>query len=158
MWDGSDFSGTKIALLHGKDTVAYLRDEKPGIPFPGLWDLPGGGRENGESPVECGLREVEEEFGLLLDPGDVLLIERHHSRAGGLDTYFCAMTIGDDDVARIRFGDEGQRWTMMPIRDFVTHARAVPHLQHRLGAFMDSGGLDVTAAPGPDLNKNTPST
>jgi 8-oxo-dGTP diphosphatase len=149
MWDGSDFSGTKVALLHGTDTVAYLRDEKPGIPFPGLWDLPGGGRENGEGPVECGLREVEEEFGLSLDPGSVLLIERHRSRIGGLDTYFCAMQIGDDDVARIRFGDEGQCWTMMPIREFVTHARAIPHLQYRLGALMDSGRLDMAAIPAP---------
>lgn len=138
MWDGSDFSGTKIALLCGEQVVAYLRDDKPDIPFPGMWDLPGGGREGSEAPIACGLREVEEEFGLSLCADDVVVIERHASANGGLDTYFCAMRINADDVAAIRFGDEGQYWTMMPVREFVRHDRAVPHLRNRLKALVES--------------------
>jgi hypothetical protein len=57
-WDGTGFGGTKIALLCGDHAVVYLRDDKPGIPFPGMWDLPGGGREGNEGPIECGIREV----------------------------------------------------------------------------------------------------
>ncbi len=139
MWDGSEFSGTKIALLCGEAAVAYLRDDTPDIPFPGMWDLPGGGREGGEGPVACGLREVEEEFGLSLCADDVVVIERHRSTTGGLDSYFCAMTITREDVARIRFGTEGQYWQMMPVRDFVRHERAVPHLRNRLKALVDLG-------------------
>ena len=60
MGNDSNFSGTKIALLNRGAVVAYLRDDKPGIPFRGLWDLPGGGREGDEDPVTCALREVEE--------------------------------------------------------------------------------------------------
>jgi 8-oxo-dGTP diphosphatase len=137
MWNGRPFSGTKIALLCGDLTVAYLRDEKPDIPFPGLWDLPGGGREGDETPIACGLREVAEEFGLALSPSDILLIERHESKSGGLDTYFCAMRIDQADIDNIRFGDEGQRWMLMPIRDFVAHNKAVPHLQRRLQAVVE---------------------
>ena len=139
MWDGSDFSGTKIALLYEEQVVAYLRDDKPGIPFPGMWDLPGGGREGGEAPIDCGVRKVEEEFGLSLRASDVLVIERHAGKDGGRDTYFCAMRIGADELARIRFGNEGQYWTMMPVRDFVHHENAVPHLRSRLNALVDSG-------------------
>lgn len=138
MWDGMAFSGTKIALVCGERTVAYLRDDKPEIPFPAMWDLPGGGREGGESPVECALREVEEEFGLTLSPADVVLVEKHRGVGDGPATYFCAMRIGDDDVAKITFGDEGQRWELMPISDFLRHKRAVPQLKDRLRSAVDA--------------------
>lgn len=139
MWDGTAFSGTKIALLCGEHTVAYLRDDKAGIPFPGMWDLPGGGREGDEAPIECGLREVEEEFGLKLYAADVLLVERHQSSTGGLDNYFCAIKIDETMVTSINFGDEGQRWEMMSVADFVSHEKAVPHLRNRLRALLDVG-------------------
>jgi 8-oxo-dGTP diphosphatase len=141
MWTGTAFSGTKIALLCGDKIVAYLRDNKPGIPFRGMWDLPGGGREGDEAPIECGLREVEEEFGLRLNAADVLLFERHQSLNGGLDTYFCAVKINETDVANINFGDEGQRWEMMQVVDFVNHERAVPHLRNRIRQILDAGLL-----------------
>lgn len=47
----SPFSGAKIALLCDGQLLTYQRDDKPGIPWPGLWDLPGGGRESDESPL-----------------------------------------------------------------------------------------------------------
>jgi hypothetical protein len=33
MWDGSPFNGTKIALLNAGAVLAYLRDDKDGIPW-----------------------------------------------------------------------------------------------------------------------------
>lgn len=145
MWDGGDFSGTKVALIRGRDVVAYLRDDKPGIPFPGTWDLPGGGREGDETPVACGLREVEEEFGLALCADDIAIVERHRSVAGGPDLYFCAMRIGDDDVARIRFGDEGQYWAMMPVDEFVRDERIAPQLRRRLQSLVDTGFIQAAS-------------
>src|SRR3546814_18606002 len=50
MMHQTGFSGAKIALTCGQRLVAYQRDVKPAIPWPGLWDLPGGGREGGETP------------------------------------------------------------------------------------------------------------
>lgn len=40
----------------------YLRDNKPGIPFPRHWDLFGGHVEEGETPEEALVREVKEEI------------------------------------------------------------------------------------------------
>jgi 8-oxo-dGTP diphosphatase len=139
MWNGTAFSGTKIAILCGKQIVAYLRDDKAGIPFPGMWDLPGGGRETDEGPIECGLREVSEEFGLMLDAADVFVVERHQSSIGGLDGYFCAIRIEESDLDRVKFGEEGQRWELMRAVDFVNHEGAVPHLRKRLRELMERG-------------------
>ncbi len=42
--------------------LLYLRDNKPGIPFPDHWDLIGGHVEEGETPDEALVREVKEEI------------------------------------------------------------------------------------------------
>jgi 8-oxo-dGTP diphosphatase len=42
--------------------LLYLRDGKPGIPFPYHWDLFGGHIEEGETPEEALIREVKEEL------------------------------------------------------------------------------------------------
>ena len=54
------FGGAKIALLCGNSVLTYQRDDKPDIPWPGCWDLPGGGRENDETPLQCVQRETLE--------------------------------------------------------------------------------------------------
>lgn len=43
----------------------------------GHWDLPKGGADTGESPIDAALRETREETGLLFDPADLLDIGRH---------------------------------------------------------------------------------
>ena len=55
-------------LLFDRDArlVIYLRDNKPGIPFPNHWDFFGGHLEAGETPEDALIREVDEELGLTL--------------------------------------------------------------------------------------------
>ena len=48
------------------ELLLYLRDNKPGIPFPLHWDLFGGHVEEGEMPEEALVREVNEELGIEL--------------------------------------------------------------------------------------------
>ena len=128
-----DFLGCKAALLCGDALLTYLRDDKPGLPWPGHWDLPGGGRERAETPEDCLLRELHEEFGLMLPP-DRLVFRRvwpsmmDSARA----SLFFAGRITPAEISAIRFGDEGQYWQMMAVADYLTHPLAVPALQARV--------------------------
>ena len=47
-----------------RELLLYLRDNKPGIPFPNHWDLIGGHLEDGETPGEALVREVKEELNI----------------------------------------------------------------------------------------------
>ena len=60
------FHGAKLLLMESRRLLTCLRDDFAHIPFPAHWDLPGGGREGAERPVDCALRELFEEFGLRL--------------------------------------------------------------------------------------------
>jgi 8-oxo-dGTP diphosphatase len=132
-----DFSGAKIALICGDELIAYKRDYTPGIPFPGTWDLPGGGREGNETPVECALRELDEEFSLRLPPERVIWLRRYDGAAPGDPSgYFLAGAVRRMEIESIRFGDEGQYWQMMDVNVFLTHPEGVPFLQQWLRDYL----------------------
>lgn len=133
-----DFTGAKAALFCGAAVLVYLRDEKPGLRWPGLWDLPGGGREADESPETCLLRELQEEFGMVLPPERLVWRRVFPSMVKAARTsVFFGGWVTPEEVAAIRFGDEGQGWELMPVGAFLTHDRAVPEMQRRAGIVWD---------------------
>jgi 8-oxo-dGTP diphosphatase len=130
---GVAFRGAKLALLCEGSILTYLRDDKAGIPFPGLWDLPGGGREGSEGPTECVLRELNEEFALRLSPERLEWTRFYPSvDPSSAGAFFFGGAIRVDEIASIRFGTEGQRWQMMDIHEYLAHDLAVPRLVARL--------------------------
>ena len=135
-----DFSGAKIVLKCEDRLLTYLRDDKPGIPFPGLWDLPGGGREAGEPPAECAMREACEEFGLRIPVLRIVWSRRYPSPSGGLDSHFLVAPLLAGEIEQITFGSEGQRWQMMTVDRFLTRKDAVPDLQARLADYIAECG------------------
>ncbi|MGP2822932.1 NUDIX hydrolase [Serratia ureilytica] len=125
------FGGAKIALLCDGLLLVYQRDDKPGIPWPGQWDLPGGGRENGETPLQCVQRETREEFGVAIAEHQVVWRRRYAGiLPGSPPTWFMA-----GEIAAIRFGDEGQRWRMMPVAQFIEHPQGIEHLRRRVAEY-----------------------
>jgi 8-oxo-dGTP diphosphatase len=132
-----DFAGAKLALILADRVLCYLRDDIRGLPFPGHWDLPGGGREGGETAEECVLRELEEEFGLRLG-AERLIWRRDYPSAHlpGQRGVFFGGRVTAAEIGAVRFGSEGQRWEMMEVGAFVTHDLAVPALRDRLGELL----------------------
>lgn len=128
-----DFVGAKVALLCGDALLTYLRDDKPGLPWPAAWDLPGGGREGSETAEACLLRELHEEFGLMLPPERLVWRRVWPSMLDSArSSVFFAGRITLDEIAAIRFGDEGQCWQMMAVADYLSHPQAIPELQRRV--------------------------
>ena len=134
----SRFHGAKLALFLCDDLAVILRDERRDIPWPGHWDLPGGGREGRESPEACALRELREELGLQLAECDLNYARAYH-RDGHVFWFFVArmpVTLANDVV----FGAEGQLWKLMPAAEYLSHTKAVPQFQTRLRDYLDICG------------------
>jgi 8-oxo-dGTP diphosphatase len=132
-----NFEGAKLAVLVRGRVLVMLRDDRPDIPFPAHWDLPGGGREGGETPEACVLRETEEELGLRFDAVRLGWRRRFPPQPGQPGPTWL-FVLRDDalDPARIALGAEGQAGRLMPVAEFLGHARAVPHLAGRLAAYL----------------------
>ena len=96
-----EFSGCKIALLCDDKLLTILRDDISTIPWPNMWELPGGGRENEETPI------------------------------------FMVGTSTQEECASIVFGDEGQAYQMMDIRQFLADKKVIPQLQDRLRDYLE---------------------
>lgn len=127
------FDGAKVALLVKDQLVTILRDDRPDIPFPAHWDFPGGGRETGESPEDCVLREVHEELGLTVSVDDFVWRRPYEN---GVRTWFFVAEVPQLDIRKIRLGDEGQYWRMIDIAGFLRLSRAVPHMKSRLNDYI----------------------
>ena len=135
--------GAKVAVICKGELITYLRDDFPHIHDPGLWDFPGGEREDNETAVDCVVRETQEEFGITLR-------ERHLSYAssyashqpGRADVAFFVVEVSPDVIASIRFGNEGQVWRMMPIEEFLGRADAIKELKEALRTYLSQGPFD----------------
>ncbi|PMR66734.1 DNA mismatch repair protein MutT [Streptococcus intermedius] len=133
-----DFSGCKIALLYGDTILTILRDDIPTIPYPNMWDFPGGGREKDETPFECVQREVFEELSLKLEEADIVWAKEYQ---GMLDpdktSIFMVGIITQEDFASIAFGDEGQAYQLMDVSQFLSDNKVILQLQDRLRDYLE---------------------
>lgn len=136
MGDAEAFHGAKLALFLGDKLAVILRDETPGLPFAGHWDLPGGGREGDEAPLACVLRECREELGL--EVPEVAVCWSRAFREEARVKWFFVAHLAEETAQEVVFGDEGQRWTLMTPQVFLRHPKAVPAFQDRLRMYMNA--------------------
>ena len=133
-----EFSGCKIALLCDDKLLTILRDNISSIPWPNMWELPGGGREGEETPFECVRREVFEELCLKLEEADILWVKEYQGMLNPDKTsIFMVGTITQEEFASIVFGDEGQVYQMMDVSQFLSDEKVIPQLQSRLRDYLE---------------------
>ena len=96
--------GASIIFVNDKRQILlFLRDNIPKIPYPNMWDVPGGHVERLENPEECIVREMKEEMDLTLDEFELLSKIEFDDR---IEYTFWAMV--DFDIDEIEL-TEGQK-------------------------------------------------
>lgn len=133
-----DFTGCKIALICDGRILTILRDDKPTIPWPNLWELPGGGREGDESPFECVAREVYEELSIQLLKDDIVWSWIYPSMLDeNKNSVFLVGKLTQEQFNSIVFGDEGQGYKLVRLEEFLASDRVVPQLQERVRDYVE---------------------
>lgn len=132
---GSNWVGAKLALFIGDPLVVIERDDHPGLTWPGAWDFPGGGREPGETPLGCALRETREELSLIVSPQAVTWGGLYQNSINETVWFFAARlpAARGDEIA---LGDEGQSWAYMSTADYLNHDDAVHPFKPRLNDYL----------------------
>lgn len=62
----------RLLVVDDQDRLLLFRDTDPGIPGSRWWITPGGGVDPGESDLQAGVRELEEETGLVVTTDQLL--------------------------------------------------------------------------------------
>ena len=133
-----EFTGCKIALICDGQILTILCDDKEDIPWPNMWELPGGGREGNETPFECVAREVYEELSIQLSKADVIWFQIYPSMLdGNKKSVFLVGRLTQEQFESIIFGDEGQGYKLVSFEEFLTSDRVVPQLQERVRDYME---------------------
>jgi 8-oxo-dGTP diphosphatase len=100
-------TGCSILFVNSRHQVLlFLRDDRPDIPFPNVWDVPGGHVEPDETPEECIVREMAEEMGMELRGFRLFSAREFEDRTEY--TYWKAVDLAIDEITLT----EGQclRW------------------------------------------------
>ena len=139
------FHGAKLALIVGDKLAVILRDDKPSIPSPNHWDMPGGGREGCETPLECVLRETHEELNIHVDPAAVVWGKRFPYPDG--DRWFFAAYVDEAVANTIRLGDEGQTWGLKTPEEYAGLPNNIVRFSDRLKMYLSGIEGDFFESP-----------
>lgn len=91
--------------------LMQLRDDGGGrpIPYPNAWNFPGGQVEPGETPLEAAIREIAEEFEIVLDPADCVEVWNYEHAHAAVDHIFLCRVPAET----VPIMHEGAAWSWM---------------------------------------------
>jgi 8-oxo-dGTP pyrophosphatase MutT (NUDIX family) len=104
-----DIEGAVVILVDEQGRIAMqLRDDKPGLPAANQWGLIGGLVQAGEDARAIGLREVQEQLDVRLNPEKLSLYRKHYIPEQNLTTWLFHYLLADELDNAILC--EGQAW------------------------------------------------
>jgi len=133
--------GATVLLRRPDGTILMqLRDDGRGtsIPYPNMWNFPGGATEPGEEPIDAAVREIAEEFEIKLEPSDLREIWSYTHAHAAIDHIFLCHVSADTvptlhegaacawltlrEIAQLRLGFEGTKIVDFLLRTWVDAA------------------------------------
>jgi 8-oxo-dGTP pyrophosphatase MutT (NUDIX family) len=93
------------------------RDDGRGtsIPYPNMWNFPGGAAEPDEEPLDAAVREITEEFEIKLEPSDLREIWRYtHAHAAIDHIFLCPVSANTVPIMH-----EGAAWAWMTLSEIA---------------------------------------
>ena len=110
-------SATVLLQRPDGSILMQLRDDGRGItiPFPNMWNFPGGTVEPHETPLESAIRETFEEFEIQVNPTICREIWRYTHEHAAIDHIFlCAVPADAMPVLH-----EGAAWSWMTLNEIA---------------------------------------
>lgn len=118
-----------LILIGGGRYLMQLRDDRPGIYYPGHWGLFGGAVEPGETPLEALRRELYEEISLSdVEPVYFTRFDFDLTTVGQPRIYRVVYTVelAEERLQDLRLG-EGAEMRVFEPSDLLTYERIVPY-------------------------------
>ena len=89
--------GASIIFVNSRSQVLLLlRDNLPDLPYPNMWDVPGGHVEDNETPEECIVREMSEEMNLAIEDVKIFSVIEFSDRVEY--TFWKILDFNADDI------------------------------------------------------------
>jgi 8-oxo-dGTP pyrophosphatase MutT (NUDIX family) len=118
-----------LILVDSTRYLMQLRDQKPGIFYPGHWGLFGGALEEGESPGAALQRELEEELGLSSSTSTYfseLTLDFSFGGFGRVRRCYYEVPIGPAEATGLVLG-EGSDMRAFSASEILSMPRVVPY-------------------------------
>ena len=131
-----NFHGVNVAVLVNDKILLQHRDKKVGLFNSNKWAFPGGAREGNETDIECGIREIKEEFGINLNEQDLIWKHNFPSQKDSTQSgVFLVFKPNNFDVNEIQF-KEGQAWEIINEEEFFNKKDLIPIAKYWYRTFL----------------------
>jgi 8-oxo-dGTP diphosphatase len=136
---------TVVLTKPSGEILMQLRDDGNGnvIPYPNMWNFPGGAIEEGEAYIDTAVREMEEEFELKINPDNLKLVWTY-GHDNTKNDYVLAGNVDSNAKLVLHEGADMQWFTLEQIKKLelgFEQAKILPYVEQ----FLKSEGLGVSA-------------
>ena len=126
-----NFYGSKGLIFFDDNILVYRRDDKTKN-YPFFIDLPGGGKEEDESPFETFQRETKEEFGIEIEKEEIIYAKQYMSVTDlSKESYFFVIKT-KKKTEDIIFGNEGIEYFFLTLKDYLDLNDTIPRQREKV--------------------------